>query len=199
MRIGLFFGSFNPVHVGHLIIANHLSSLDSLDQVWMVISPQNPFKKKQSLANNYDRLHLVRLAIADHPKLRASDIEFDLPTPSYTIHTLAYLNEKYPQHDFSLIMGSDNLKNFHKWKNAEHIIAHHDIYVYQRPNAPPPTRWIDHPRVHILHAPLLDISSSYIRRLIAEDISFRYLVTEPVYEYIAGSNMYKPKQTKESP
>ncbi len=190
MRVGLFFGSFNPVHIGHMIIANHLAELEKLDQVWMVVSPQNPFKQKHTLANNYDRLHLVRLAIDTHTKIRASDIEFELSIPSYTIDTLTYLKEKFPENEFSLIMGGDNLINFHKWKNADQILKDHHIFVYNRPNYKS-VDLINHPHVHVVEAPLLDISSSYIRNLIVEGRSFRYLVPEPVYDYISGSNMYQ--------
>ncbi|MEM9823825.1 MAG: nicotinate (nicotinamide) nucleotide adenylyltransferase, partial [Bacteroidota bacterium] len=133
MKVGLFFGSFNPIHVGHLIIANFMATQTELEQVWLVVSPQNPFKAKSSLARDYERLHLVQLAIDDNPKLRVSNIEFSLPKPSYTIDTLTYLKEKYPQHAFSLIMGGDNLGSFHKWKNYEQILAHHQIFVYKRP------------------------------------------------------------------
>ena len=188
--IGLFFGSFNPIHVGHLVIANYMVTHTDLKQVWLVVTPQNPFKKKDSLANDYDRLHLVRLAIADNPNLRDSKIEFGLPQPSYTVDTLAYLKEQYPNKDFTLIMGGDNIASFHKWKNYEYILEHHQIYVYSRPNAGR-GEVADHPNVHFFDAPLMDISASYIRKCIKEGKSVRYLVTEPVYEYLAGSSLYK--------
>ena len=132
MKIGLYFGTFNPIHVGHLIIANHMVEHTDLEQIWMVVTPHNPLKQKSTLLDDYHRLHLVRLAIEDYPKLKASDVEFKLPQPNYTVTTLVHLLENYPQHEFSLIMGEDNLKSLHKWKNYDYIIQHHDIYVYPR-------------------------------------------------------------------
>ena len=190
MKVGLFFGSFNPVHVGHMIIANYIVSNTDLKNVWMVISPQNPFKKKSSLAKDYDRLHLVQLAIGDNLNLRASNIEFSLPQPSYTIDTLTYLKEKHPNKTFSLIMGGDNLVNFHKWKNYEMILKHHDIYVYKRPSYEMP-ELAKHPKVHIMEAPLLSISASYIRQCIKENKSIQYLVPDAVFEYLSSSNLYR--------
>jgi nicotinate-nucleotide adenylyltransferase len=190
MNIGLFFGSFNPVHIGHMIIANHMVQLRTLDRVWMVVSPQSPFKKKESLARDYDRLHLVHLAIGENPKLRASDIEFKLEKPSYTIDTLTYLTEKYPQHDFSLIMGEDNLKTFHKWKNYEKILENFKICVYQRPGYES-DMYVDHPNVLFVEASLLNISASYIRKRIAEGFSVQYLVPDKVYDYLSTSYLYR--------
>ncbi len=190
MKIGLFFGSFNPVHTGHMIIANHLATRTDLDKVWMVVSPQNPFKPKKSLARDHDRLHLVRLAIGDNLHLHASSVEFDLPQPSYTVDTLVHLKEKYPQHTFSLIMGGDNLASFHLWKNYEQILAHHDIYVYKRPN----TELGDlatHPRVHLCEAPLLDISATYIRECIKNGHSVEYLVPDAVWKDLEKNRLYK--------
>lgn len=190
MKVGLFFGSFNPVHVGHLVIANYMVSNCDLDQVWMVVSPHNPVKKKSSLAKDHDRLHLVRLGIADNAKIKASDIEFSLPQPSYTVDTLAYIKEKFPDKEFVLIMGGDNLGTFHKWKNHETILKYHEIYVYQRPSYDLGDL-VNHPKVKIMEAPMLSISASYIRKCLKEDKSIQYLVTEAVFEYIQGSNMYK--------
>ncbi|MEZ4897586.1 MAG: nicotinate (nicotinamide) nucleotide adenylyltransferase [Saprospiraceae bacterium] len=190
MKVGLFFGSFNPVHTGHMIIAHYMAEYTDLDQVWMVVSPQNPFKLKDTLANDYDRLHLVHLAIGDHLHLRASNIEFSLPKPSYTIDTLAYLQEKYPEHTFCLIMGGDNLASFPKWKNAEQILAHHDVYVYSRPNVDPGPL-VDHPRVHLAEAPLLELSASFIRQCIRDGKSVRYMVPDTVYAYLQESNLYR--------
>lgn len=190
MRIGLFFGSFNPVHVGHLIIANHILNHTDLEKIWMVVSPHNPFKKKSSLANNHDRLHLIILAIGDNPDIQASNIEFNLPQPSYTIDTLTYLKEKYPQHEFCLIMGGDNLKSFHKWKNYEQILEHHKIYVYQRPSYDLGDLK-DHKSISVLKAPLLEISASFVRKCIAEDKSIQYLVPESVYKYLEETPIYK--------
>jgi len=190
MKIGLFFGSFNPIHVGHLIIANYMADYTDLKEVWLVVSPQNPFKQKQSLAKDYDRLHLVRLAIGDNPKLKASNIEFDLPKPSFTIDTLTYLKEKFPAKEFVLIMGGDNLGTFHKWKNYEVILKNHQIYVYSRPKYELGDL-ATHEQVSLFEAPLMDISASYIRKAIKDGQSIRYLVVEEVFEYIAASGLYK--------
>jgi len=189
-KVGLFFGSFNPVHVGHLIIGNYMATQTDLDEVWLVVSPQNPLKKKSTLARDFDRLHLVRLAIEDCPNLKASNIEFDLPKPSYTIDTLTYLNEAHPDKDFVLIMGGDNLGTLHKWKNYEQILKYHQIYVYQRPNYELGDL-ATHPAIKIFEAPLMQISASYIRKCIREGHSIQYVVTQPVFEYIASSSMYK--------
>lgn len=189
-KVGLFFGSFNPVHVGHLIIGNYMATQTDLDEVWLVVSPQNPLKKKSTLARDFDRLHLVRLAIEDCSNLKASNIEFDLPKPSYTIDTLTYLNEAHPDKDFVLIMGGDNLGTLHKWKNYEQILKHHQIYVYQRPNYELGDL-ATHPAIKIFEAPLMQISASYIRKCIRAGQSIQYVVTQPVFEYIASSSMYK--------
>jgi len=189
-KIGLFFGSFNPVHVGHMIIANHLVEHTALDMVWMVISPQNPFKLRKNLAGSHDRLHLVNLAIgSDNPNIRASDIEFNLPIPSYTIETLTYLGEKYPDHEFSLIMGSDNLVHFHKWKNYKSILKRHKIYVYKRPNSDGFS--FEGGDISFVEAPLLNISSSYIRSEIKAGNSVQYLLPDTVFQYLNNSNLYK--------
>lgn len=192
MKIGLFFGSFNPIHIGHLIIANYMATQTPLEQIWLVVSPQNPFKKKNSLARDYDRLHLVRLALADNPKLKASNIEFDLPKPSYTIDTLTYLKEKHPEHQFTLIMGGDNLGSFQKWKNYEIILRDYEIFVYKRPSYDLGDLQT-HPKIQVFEAPLMQISASYIRKCIQEGHSVQYLVPEEVYEYLNSSNLYKNK------
>ncbi len=192
-RIGLFFGSFNPVHVGHMIIANHLVNETDLDQVWMVVSPQNPFKEQKNLAKDRLRYHLVYLAIGDNPDIVASDIEFGLPRPSYTIDTLAYLHEKYPDKEFSLIMGGDNVPTLHKWKNSEILLERYKIYVYMRPGyelGP----MADHPNIIALEAPLLDISATYIRKLLAHGKSVRYLLPEAVRIEVEKSNPYRDIQ-----
>lgn len=189
-KIGLFFGSFNPVHAGHMIIANFMATQTDLDEVRMVVSPQNPLKEKKSLAKDYDRLHLVQLAIGDNPCLKASKIEFDLPKPSYTIDTLTYLREKQPQHEWVLIMGGDNLATLHKWKNYEIILRDYAIYVYQRP-AYKLGELENHPSVSIWEAPLMQISASYIRKTIKAGKSVQYLVPDAVYDYIERSNLYK--------
>lgn len=190
MKVGLFFGSFNPVHVGHMIIANHIVEYTDIDKVWMVVSPQSPFKKKSSLASNYDRFHLLSLAIGDNDKIQPSKIEFDLPVPSYTIDTLTYLKEKKSDVEYALIMGGDNLSSFHKWKNYELILEHHDIYVYKR-SGHKKNNFEDHPRVKTIEAPLLNISATTIRKAIKEGKSVQYLVPEPVYQYLSTSPLYK--------
>jgi nicotinate-nucleotide adenylyltransferase len=190
VKIGLFFGSFNPVHNGHLIIANYICETTDLDKVWMVVSPQNPFKEKQSLLNEYDRLHLIKLAIEGNNNLRASDIEFKLPKPSYTIDTLTHLKEKHPEYEFSLIMGGDNLQSLHKWKNYELILKNHDIYVYKREGScenPYPDRAC----VHFLDVPLLDISATFIRENIQAGYSMQYFLPDKVWEYVRDYNLYK--------
>lgn len=190
MKTGLFFGSFNPVHVGHLIIADHMIHHSDLDEIWMVVSPHNPLKKRHTLANDYDRLHLVNLALGEHPLIKASNIEFGLPKPSYTIDTLSYLKEKYPERNFALIMGGDNLATIHKWKNYEILIRDYEFYVYNRKGADLKER-SEWPNVHLAEAPLLDLSSTYIRRAIQEKTDYRFMLPESVYEYIQASNMYR--------
>lgn len=190
MKIGLFFGSFNPVHTGHMIIANFMVSQTDLDEVWLVVSPQNPLKPKATLAKDYDRLHLVRLAIGDTPKLRASNIEFGLPKPSYTIDTLTFLGEKYPEKEFVLIMGGDNLATLHKWKNYEIILRDYEIYLYKRPSYELGER-AGHPSVRHFESPLLSISATYIRQCRKEGHSVRYLVPDAVADYLEGSSMYR--------
>lgn len=193
MKIGLFFGSFNPIHVGHLIIANYMVENTDLDEIWMVITPHNPHKKRRHLAADYDRLDLVNMAVENHSKLRASDVEFDLPKPSYTIETLTYLNEEYPQHNFILIMGGDNLATLPKWKNYEQILVHYGIYVYKRP-AYELGNLAAHPKVVLFDAPLMTISSSFIRKMIKEGKSIRYWVTEKVLEGIESKGMYQVRE-----
>lgn len=189
MNIGLYFGSFNPIHHGHLIIAQHLLNETDLEQVWMVISPQNPFKPQKQLLNEYHRLHLVHLAIGDNNRIKASDIEFGLPKPSYTIDTVTYLKEKYPQHNFSIIMGSDGLQNLDKWKNASKLMQENPFYVYRRPGF----EVIHHPvkKLIIVDAPLLEISATHIRELIRQQKSIRYLVPDAVIEELKRNNYYK--------
>jgi nicotinate-nucleotide adenylyltransferase len=190
MKIGLFFGSFNPIHIGHLIIANYMATQTDMDRVWLVVSPQNPLKPRSSLARDHDRLHLVRLGIGDNPLLEASSVEFGLPRPSYTVDTLAYLWEKYPDREFALIMGGDNLATLHLWKNYEVLLERCDIYVYRRPSIEIGAL-AQHPRVRIYAAPLLDISSTYIRECLRTGKSVRYLVPDPVLEYLENSNLYR--------
>lgn len=189
MNIGLFFGSFNPIHVGHLIIANTMATSTDLEQVWFVVSPQNPFKKTKSLLHEFDRLDLVERAIADNSRLKATDIEFSMPKPSYTIDTLVRLSEKYPQHRFRLIMGEDNLEQFANWKNYQAILDYYGLYVYPRPNAAP-SAFRTHPNVRLVEAPLLDISATFIRESIRANRSIRYMVPEVVEEMIGRKKFY---------
>ncbi len=190
MKIGLFFGSFNPVHTGHMIIANYMATKTDLDQVWLVVSPQNPLKPKSALARDHDRLHLVHLAIDDNPLLRASDIEFSLPKPSYTIDTLIYLKEKHPGKTFSLIMGGDNLATLHKWKNHEILLRDYLIYLYKRPKYELGA-FKNHPNIRHFEAPMLEISATYIRQCLQQGHSVRYLVPDKVFRYMEESKLYR--------
>lgn len=189
MHIGLYFGSFNPIHVGHLIVANHIVEHSEIDKLWFVVSPHNPLKDSNSLLNEYDRLHLVRLAIEENPKFRASNIEFSLAKPSYTVDTLTYLAEKFPLERFSVIMGSDSFQNIHRWKNFEHLIKNYSIIIYKRPGFE--ITETHGAKLTILEAPLLEISSTYIRNEVKQKKSIRYLVPEKVCDYIEESNYYK--------
>lgn len=190
MKIGLYFGSFNPVHIGHLIIANYVLNETDLDKIWFVVSPQNPFKQNKSLLNEYDRLHLMRTAIEDDPRMKASDIEFYLPKPSYTINTLTYLKEKYPEQDFYIIMGSDSFQNIDKWKNYEMIINNYKLYVYQRKGFDLKNN-NNSERIKLLDAPLLEISATNIRQLVKQGKSIRYMVPEKIREEIEGNLFFK--------
>ncbi|MES2645352.1 MAG: nicotinate (nicotinamide) nucleotide adenylyltransferase [Bacteroidota bacterium] len=189
MHIGLYFGSFNPVHVGHLIIASYARHTTDLKQVWMVVSPQNPLKPSKTLLNEYHRLHLVNVAIEDDSFLKTTDIEFHLPRPSYTIDTITYLQEKYPQHNFSIIMGSDSLQNITQWKNYERLIKSCPLYVFKRPGFDV----VDYPEatIHVIDAPLLEISSTQIRKMIRERIPVRYMVTDAVNKEIEANSYYR--------
>ncbi len=190
MKIGLFFGSFNPVHNGHLVIAGYLAEFSDLQQIWLVVSPHNPLKPAGTLLQDYHRFHLVELGIGSYRKLKASKIEFELPKPSYTVVTMAYLQEKYPDHDFCLIMGADNLENFHKWKDYRILLENHDIYVYPRPLYSGGDLK-DHPRVKWIDAPLMEISSSFIRKAIREGKDVRFMMPESVADYIDEMNFYR--------
>jgi nicotinate-nucleotide adenylyltransferase len=192
MKIGLYFGSFNPIHAGHLIIANHILNEAGLDKIWFVVSPQNPFKPSDGLLNEYDRLYLVQKAIEDDIRLKASDIEFGLPKPSYTIHTLTYLGEKYPDHEFSVIMGSDSFQNLAKWKNAEVIVSNYSIIVYMRPGFE--INNAINARLRVMDAPLLEISATHIRELVRSGKSIRYLVPLAVEEEIIACGYFKKPQ-----
>ncbi len=191
-KIALFFGSFNPVHVGHMIIANFIAGQSDIYEVWMVVSPHNPLKDKASLANGNERLHMVNLAIGNNTKIKASNVEFSLPKPSYTIDTLTYLVEKHPNYEFVLIMGGDNLAGFKKWKNYEIILEKFSIIVYSRPNYDLGDLQ-NHPSITIAEAPLLDLSASYVRNAINDGKSIQYLVPDEVFKYLDGSSLYKKK------
>ncbi|MBC8154210.1 MAG: nicotinate-nucleotide adenylyltransferase [Bacteroidetes bacterium] len=189
MKIGLFFGSFNPIHVGHLIIANTMATTTDLEQVWFVVSPQNPFKKSKNLLHEFDRLDMVERAIADNSRLKATNIEFGMPKPSYTIDTLTRLQEKYPQHVFTLIIGEDNLEQFANWKNHDKILEFFGLYVYPRPGATNSAH-MSHPNVRLIPAPLLDISATFIRECIRQNRPVRYMVPEAVEEMIVRKKFY---------
>jgi nicotinate-nucleotide adenylyltransferase len=204
MNIGLYFGTFNPIHIGHLVIANHIVEQTILDQVWFVVTPQNPLKNKSSLLKDSHRLAMVREAVYDSPKLKASDIEFGLSKPNYTASTLAHIMDKHPDHSFSLIMGEDNLRNFHKWKNYENILSNHTIYVYPRVLTPQEedeykslnTDEIDKLRankniIYCQDAPVMKISASFIRKSIKENNDVRFLLSEPVHKYVEEMHFYK--------
>ncbi|WP_149915373.1 nicotinate (nicotinamide) nucleotide adenylyltransferase [Sphingobacterium cavernae] len=188
-KIGLFFGSFNPIHIGHLIIANYMANFTELDEVWFVVSPQNPFKEKKSLGNMYDRLEMVNLAIEGLEKLRASNIEFNLPQPSYTIDTLVYLQEKYPNNDFVLIMGEDNLAGLLKWKNADIILRDYHIIVYPRPGYDGGDLK-NHPSVTMTDTPVMELSSTFVRKAIKENKNIKFFIPDKVLEFIDKKGLY---------
>ena len=191
-KIGLFFGTFNPVHIGHLIIANHIAEFSDLDEVWLVVTPQNPFKKKASLLDNYHRLEMVYRATEDYENLRPSNVEFNLTPPNYTSHTLAVLEEKYPNKNFSLIMGEDNLRNFHKWKNHDAILDRCDLMVYPRiSDEAKDYPMKNHPKVHFIDAPVIEISASFIRKSIAERKNVRPLLPYETWKYLMEMNFYE--------
>ncbi len=192
-KVGLFFGTFNPIHIGHLVIANHLVEFSDLDEVWFVITPQSPFKVKQSLLDNNHRYQMVFEAVQDYPKLKPSKIEFDLPQPNYTANTLAHLDDKYGKdHQFSLIMGEDNLKSFHKWKNYKTILEHYSIHVYPRVS----DRKIDHqfkghPKITMVDAPIMEISSTFIRKAHKAGKNIRPMLPNTVWKYMDEMNFYR--------
>jgi nicotinate-nucleotide adenylyltransferase len=189
MKIGLYFGSFNPIHIGHLIIASHIIDNTDLNQLWFVVSPHNPLKESSSLLNENQRYHLVQSAIDQDVRFRASNIEFQLPRPSYTIDTMAYFEEKYPQHEFAIIMGGDSVQNLPKWKNYQTLIDRYKIYVYKRPGSDPES--LNNKNIFIIDAPLLDISATQIRNKIKAKQSIQYLVPDVVKEFIEQAGYYK--------
>lgn len=191
-KIGLFFGTFNPIHIGHLVIANYLVEFSDLEEVWFVITPRSPFKQKKSLLDNNHRYQMVYEAVKDYTKLKASTIEFKLSQPNYTINTLVHLEEKYPgQYDFALIMGEDNLQHFHKWKNHETILENYHIYVYPRLTDATDHRFKDHPRVHMTDSPVMEISSTFIRNARKEGKDVRAMLPEAVWKYMDEMNFYR--------
>ena len=197
-KVGLYFGTFNPIHVGHLIIANYMADYTELDEVWLVVSPQNPLKKRETLLKDHHRLTLVRIAIEDNLKLMACNEEFNLPIPSYTVNTLAYLKEKFNTQEFHLIMGEDNLRSFHKWKNQDEILNNHKIYVYPRAlteqeieDSSNVNSAFNHVNVIKCQAPIMKISSSFIRKAIKNKKDVRYLLTPEVHKYVEEMNFYK--------
>ncbi len=191
MNIGLYFGTFNPIHVGHLIIANHMVEYSDLDEVWMVVTPHNPLKKKATLLDNYQRYEMVYRATEEYPLIKPSDIEFNLSQPSYTVNTLVHLQEKHPQHQFSLIMGEDNLYGLHKWKNHKEIIDNHAIYVYPRVFENKKELQISSDNIHKIEAPIVEISSTHIRNAIKEGKNVKALLPASVWEYLEKMNFYR--------
>ena len=192
MKIGLYFGTFNPIHVGHLIIANHMVENSDLDEIWMVVTPHNPFKKKSSLLDNHHRLELVYKATEEYTKIKPSNIEFKLPQPNYTVHTLAHISDLYKDKQFCLIMGEDNLKSFHKWKNFETILEHHKIYVYPRiSEGIIATQFDEHPKIHKIAAPIVQVSSTMIRNGIKDGKNIKPMLTKEVWSYIDEMNFYR--------
>jgi nicotinate-nucleotide adenylyltransferase len=196
LKIGLYFGSFNPVHIGHIAIAGYMTEFAGIDQVWFVVSPHNPLKKKETLLDDYQRLHMTNLAIGENIRFKASDIEFKMPRPSYTIDTIARLKEKYPDYKFFLIMGEDNLYTLHKWKNAEELVRSHPIYVYPRPYCEKPSspdleRILSAAKINTVKAPLMDISGTFIRDGIKKGKNMSYFLPGPVWKYIEEMHFYE--------
>ena len=192
-KIGLFFGSFNPIHIGHLILGNYILENSDMEELWFVVSPQNPFKDKKSLLNDHNRLDMVQLAVKNYPKMRASNVEFSLPKPSYTIDTLTYLKEKYPDYSFALIMGEDNLDSLPKWKNSEKLIADYQIIVYPRTfeGEKKAHEYLQHENISLVNAPIIELSATEIRKMIKEGKNVRPMLPPEVFEYLDGSNFYK--------
>lgn len=191
MNIGLYFGSFNPIHIGHLIIGSHIANNTGVDEVWFIVSPQNPLKESASLLNEQHRFSLVKLAVEGEKKLKASNVEFSMPKPSYTIDTLIYLSEKYKQHQFTLVIGSDSFLNFEKWKNYKQIILSYNIIIYPRPGFSVDKELPEN--IKVIDAPLMEISSTQIRKNIKEKKTIRYLVTDKVMEEIELRGYYRSK------
>ncbi len=191
-KIGLFFGTFNPIHIGHVIIANHMAEFSDLDEVWLVVTPHNPHKKKSTLLNNHHRLDMVFMACEDFEHLQPSDVEFRLEQPNYTVKTLAHLQEKFPTNEFCLIMGEDNLKSFHKWKNYEVILENHSLYVYPRKSGGRvENQFKDHPKITRVDAPVIEISATFIRDSIKQGKFIKPMLPPKVWDYVLHNNFYK--------
>ncbi len=191
-KIGLYFGTFNPIHIGHLTIANYMVEFGGLHEVWFVVTPHNPLKKKSTLLDDVHRLAMVRIAVEDFPKLKASNIEFDLPQPNYTVHTLAHLEERYPGEKFCLILGEDNLKSLPKWKNYEVILDRYELYIYPRISAGEVnTSLLNHPHIHRIDSPIMELSSTFIRKAIKEGKNIRPMLPQNVWEYLDEMNFYR--------
>lgn len=192
-KVGLFFGSFNPIHIGHLILANCILENSDMAELWFVVSPQNPFKDKKTLLSDHNRLDMVQLAVKNYPKMRVSNVEFSLPKPSYTIDTLTYLKEKYPDHSFALIMGEDNLKGLPKWKNSDKLIENYQIIVYPRLFAgeKQENEYLKHENISMVNAPIIELSATEIRNMIKNGKNVRPMLPPEVFEYLDGSNFYK--------
>ena len=196
VKTGLYFGSFNPIHIGHMAIAGYMTEFTDLEQVWFVVSPHNPLKRKETLLAGHQRLYMAQLAIGDNPKLKASDIEFKLPVPSYTIDTLTYLEEKFPDNKFFLVVGEDNLYTLQKWKNVEELVRKYGIYVYPRPDTPKPAsplllQILSEARIHTVKAPLMEISGTFIRNGIRNGKDMSYFLSPPVWKYIKEMHFYE--------
>jgi nicotinate-nucleotide adenylyltransferase len=199
-KIGLYFGSFNPVHIGHLAIAGYITEFTDLDQVWFVVSPLNPLKNKETLLADHNRLYMTQLAIGDNDRLKASDIEFKLPVPSYTIDTLTYLSEKHPKNEFALIMGEDNLYSLHRWKNAADLIGKYPVYVYPRPHTVKPVspvldELLSTAKINCVNAPLIDVSGTFIRKGIKDGRDMSYFLAPPVWKYIKEMHFYEKHES----
>lgn len=192
MKIGLFFGTFNPIHIGHMIIANYMVEFSDLKEVWFVVTPRSPFKLKETLLSNHHRLAIANIAVENYPKLKTSDVEFNLPQPNYTINTLIHIEEKFPNHQFCLLLGEDNLKGFQKWKNYETILKNYELYVYPRISeekvAP---EFLNHPKIHRINAPIVQISSTFIRNAIKDKKDISTMLPYNVWKYIDEMNFYK--------
>jgi len=191
MKIGLFFGTYNPIHIGHMVIANYMVEYSDLDKIWIVVTPHNPFKEKKSMLADYHRLQLVKVAIGDDIRFYASDIEFNLPQPNYTIHTLTYLTEKYPENEYVLVMGADNLSHFKKWKNYEEILDKYEIYIYPRVEGKDFGDLLNHSKISLHKAPIMQISSSFVRESIKNKKDVRHYLSKDVHEYIKEMHFYE--------